>query len=196
MIKSLVYTVALFLIAFYTVLQGLLLITDQSKALNLTENDTIVITGAGQGLGHKLTHLFLKKTPTKLILLCYHTCPSNIDKQYKDRVIYHKIDFRSGVEHLESKFKSIFQENENITGLINNAGMTDMQRFYDQNGVSKCLDIMNINFSAHVILTKVFVDQNFLSKKSKFLVNIGSVVSHGAGTYQTCYIASKHAIQG
>ena len=156
------------------------------------EKHTVLLTGAGRGLGLELTNYYLEHTEHDLVLLCFHECPK-VDKKYKGRtIVYKKIDFleRKG---LYAKFSKIFEEHSNIRTLVNNAAITDMRIFEHSKDADHCLDIMQVNFNGAVMLTKLFLKN---LEGEGHLVNIASVVSYSAITHNTCYVASKHALLG
>jgi len=169
----------------------------KSREISIPEHnsaDSVIITGAGKGLGRELVDLFHNRTEYTIIALCFDECAS-LDHFSRERVKSHKIDLRdtSSTKILAHK---IFSLHRRISFLINNAGLTDMEFFEDSDSsLGKCFDVLDVNLKASMLLSRLYVEYAKENRRSS-VVNIASVVSHGSGIMNSCYIASKHALFG
>jgi short-subunit dehydrogenase len=157
---------------------------------------TIVITGAGSGLGRELTLLLISKY-AKIIALDINeealAQTVKLAKDAGDKIQTHTIDItdKQGVEELAKK---IINESGNIDGLINNAGI--IQPFLRVNDLDyESIDrVMKVNVYGALYLTKSFLP-HLLKRPVAHIVNVSSMGGFLPVPGQSVYGASKAAIK-
>ena len=160
------------------------------------KNKTVVLTGAGGGIGRAIAEK-LAGEQMKLILLG----GNHIEKLNETAAIVNQqsscIDMPGDLTSPEFIAESI-QKIENSTGgldvLINNAGVAQNTPF-ENISLEEFDKIMAINVRVPFMLTQKALP---MLKKSATptIINIASVVSHAGYPMQSIYSASKHALLG
>lgn len=164
--------------------------------LNDLNNKTVILTGAGGGIGRAVAEK-LANEKMNLILLG----GNNIAKLEKTAEIVKKYTSCTIIpgdltdpDFIESAIQEITGRYNIIDVLINNAGMAQNTPF--ENITLEEFDkIMAVNVRVPFILTQKVLP---LLKKSSApaIINIASVVSHAGYPLQSIYSASKHALLG
>ena len=175
-------------------MQGLDIPTDSLKG------KTIVITGAGSGIGRQAAKSFsdfganlilLSKDQSKLESLY-----DEINADNSKNIIIQPMDFEKAEEReFEEIVGAIKEEHSIIDGLLNNAGILGEKKSLEQYNFSTWTSVLQVNLHASFLLTKNLIP---LLKKS----NNGSIVftSSGVGrkgkAYWGAYSISKFATEG
>lgn len=159
-------------------------------------NKTIVVTGAGSGMGRELALQLLKKG-SKVIGVDIN--PSSLDQtkqiaQANDQQFKGFVLDISDKTKVESFAKELIDQSGAIDGIINNAGI--IQPFIRVNELDYDLinRVMNINFFGTVYLTKAFLP-HFLNRPEAHIVNISSMGGFIPFPGQTIYGAAKAAVK-
>ncbi|MBR2425665.1 MAG: SDR family oxidoreductase [Lentisphaeria bacterium] len=160
------------------------------------ENKTVLLTGAGGGIGRAIAAK-LANQKMKLILLG----GNNIEKlQGTAEIVYKNSSCLvlpgdlTDPEFLTESMETIRRECGCIDVLINNAGVAQNTRFEDIT-LEEFDRIMAINVRVPFMLTQKVLP--FLKESSSAtIINIASVVSHSGYPMQSIYSASKHALLG
>jgi short-subunit dehydrogenase len=90
--------------------------------------------------------------------------------------------------------EAVLTEHGRVTILINNAGVSLVGRF-EEVTMAEFRWLIEINFLAVVVLTKVFLPILLQQKKAQ-IVNISSLFGIIAPAEQTAYVAAKFAVRG
>lgn len=160
------------------------------------QNKTIVITGAGSGIGRELSLALLVKN-AKVI-----GTDINIDGleetkklagKNADNFFSYKLDI-SNKSEVESTYKKIIDEHKTVDGLINNAGI--IQPFVkindlDYDAINK---VMNVNFFGPLYMTKTFLP-HLLKRPEAYITNVSSMGGFLPVPGQSIYGASKAAVK-
>lgn len=159
-------------------------------------NKTIIVTGAGSGIGRALTLLLLKKgarvaaigrTEDKLLET------KKLAGKNGNNMSAHALDIadKKSVENLPKK---IAAEHEAIDGLINNAGI--IQPFVKINNLSyeDIERVMQTNFYGMLYMTKTFLPI-LLKRPEAHIVNVSSMGGFLPVPGQSVYGASKAAVK-
>lgn len=155
----------------------------------------VVITGAYGGLGRALSKIFSNKTyglilmgrkEKKLIRL-------KKDLHNKDDIKHVVCDIRDW-KSCKKAYEKIQSFNISIDVLINNAGITYIQKFDDQYSIKKYQRVIQTNFNGPVYLTKLFFN-DIVNNKGSF-VTISSVLGYAPLLGRTAYVASKFGLEG
>ena len=156
----------------------------------------IVITGAGSGIGRALAIEFAS---LNAFLILADNDTSNLSET---RSILREMQIDSACYELDvASYQamhdfatSVYRNHGDIDILINNAGVTLMDRFIDGN-----LDdfhwLMNINFWGAVNGVKVFLP-SLLRSENACIINLSSIFGIMAIPGQAAYNSSKFALKG
>jgi short-subunit dehydrogenase len=161
------------------------------------KNKTVIITGATGNLGSELCMNFG--------LAGAKVCAIDLNeenlKQLAADLKTHNIEIFTQICDITNKkllsevITNIKNEFGNIDVLINNAGITHIQRFNEIEDPEKVLRrIMEVNVFAAVNCCHLVMDE--LLKNRGMIINISSVAGFAPLLGRTAYSASKHALQG
>ena len=159
------------------------------------QNKTIVVTGAGSGMGRELVLNLLSKS-AKLIAIDINesalretvALTSNADS-LKTFII--DITSKPGVEQLLNDAVNAFGY---VDGIINNAGIIQPFVKVNELGYDTIERVMNVNFYGTLYLVKTFLP-HLLTRPEAHIVNISSMGGFLPVPGQTIYGASKAAVK-
>ena len=173
---------------------------DFEPSKDCLKDKTILITGAGSGIGRAAAKA-LSQFGAQLILLSKDT--GKLESLYEEVVqqgskepLIHPMDFESAQEEEYLKVKeAILDKFDKLDGLINNAGVLGEKKSLEQYQYSIWKKVLNVNLDSAFLLTKTLLP---LLNHSE----LGSVVftSSGVGkkgrAYWGAYAISKFATEG
>lgn len=158
---------------------------------------TIVITGASGNLGKAICRSFAAEGAT-IVALDYN--PDTLQKMQAE-LAKEQIEVLPIVCDITNKeacyaaAKSVLSQTGRIDGLVNNAGITHIERY---TAMDKSKDItrrvMEVNFFGAVNCTEAMLTE--IVAHQGFFVNISSVAGFAPLLGRTAYAASKHALHG
>jgi short-subunit dehydrogenase len=159
-------------------------------------NKTIIVTGAGSGMGRELVFQLLKKN---VRVIGVDINPNSLVETQtlagadNDRFKGFTLDI-SNREKVETFAQEVIQTFGTIDGIINNAGI--IQKFIPVNELDydQIQRVMNVNFFGTVYLTKAFLP-HFLARPEAHIVNISSMGGFIPFPGQTFYGAAKAAVK-
>ncbi|MBL7818836.1 MAG: SDR family NAD(P)-dependent oxidoreductase [Saprospiraceae bacterium] len=159
-------------------------------------NKTIIVTGAGSGMGRELTFQLLNKNAT---VIGIDINPDSLAETQKlaganaTRFKGYTLDI-SNKEKVEAFAQEVIQALGAVDGIINNAGI--IQPFIPVNDLNydQIHRVMNVNFFGTVYLTKAFLP-HFLTRPEAHIVNISSMGGFIPFPGQTFYGAAKAAVK-
>jgi len=153
---------------------------------NFFKDKVVVITGGAGGIGSSLTKELLD-SGAKIALLDL----AFKDVHATDEVLQIAVDITDN-EAVSEAIKEVVRQFTCIDMLINNAGITHMQKFADLS--SELFDkVIEVNFTASVN-TRLCLPE--LIKSKGRIVAISSVAGFAPLYGRSAYSASKHAMQG
>ena len=124
--------------------------------------ETAILTGSEGQIGQSFV--------SKLKELNYQVIGIDIVDQVNDGIIYHRVDITKKHE-IESVLK---QHNENITVLINNAGISVFSPFEER--TEDQIDmVMNVNLKGNILMTQLVYNKYFKVNNNGTIINIGSI---------------------
>ena len=124
--------------------------------------ETAILTGSEGQIGQSFV--------SRLKELDYKVIGIDIVDQVNDGIIYHRADITKKHE-IESVLK---QHNENITVLINNAGVSVFSPFEER--TEDQIDmVMNVNLKGNILMTQLVYNKYFKVNKKGTIINIGSI---------------------
>ena len=156
-----------------------------------TNGKYALITGATSGIGYELALLFAKDQ-YNLVILSRDQQQLEIKAQ---ELRQHGIEVTPIAKDLFNRedAKSVYNEVKSkgieIDVLVNDAGQGVYGLFKD-NDLDRELDIIELNISAVVILTKHFL-QDMVSRNAGKILNLASIASKTPGPWQAVYHGTK-----
>jgi NAD(P)-dependent dehydrogenase (short-subunit alcohol dehydrogenase family) len=123
---------------------------------------TAIITGSEGQLGQSFV-LKLKKLGYKVIGI-------DLADQINDEIIYYQADITKKHE-IESVLKL---HNENISVLINNAGVSVFQPF-EERTEDEIDFVMDVNLKANILMSQIVYNNYFKNNNAGSIINIGSI---------------------
>lgn len=161
------------------------------------DNKTVVVTGAGRGIGRNIALTFAKMGAN--VVVNYSTSSQKAEevveeiKQSGGKAIAVKADVRK-LDEVEQMFESTIKEYGTVDILINNAGITKdalLVRMSDKDFE----DVIDINLKGSFNCSKVAA-KTMMKQKSGSIINMSSVIGLIGNIGQANYSASKAGIIG
>jgi short-subunit dehydrogenase len=162
----------------------------------MARTKTALITGGTSGIGFELAKLFAKDGYNLFIVARsakeLDETKSNLENEYKVNVhtIAHDLFDPKNAYAIYNDLKN---KNVRIDVLVNNAGHGHYAEFVDSN-LDMDLNIINLNISSLVILTKLFATDMVERGEGKIL-NLSSIAGKSPGPYQSVYHGTKAFVQ-
>lgn len=157
---------------------------------------TIVVTGAGSGMGRELALELLTRGARVAALDMNEDAvleTTRLAPDAKDKISTHvaNITDRAMVERLVDE---VIENHGTVDGIINNAGI--IQPFIDVNDLSyeKIEQVMNVNFYGTLYMVKSFLPE-LLKRPEGHILNISSMGGFLPVPGQSIYGASKAAVK-
>ena len=123
---------------------------------------TAIITGSEGQIGQALV--------LKLIKLGYKIIGIDLAEQVNDNIVYYQADITKKKE-IESILR---QNNEKVSVLINNAGVSVFQPFEDR--TEEEIDfVMDVNIKANILMSQIIYNNFFKVQNAGSIINIGSI---------------------
>lgn len=162
----------------------------------LVNGKTIIVTGAGAGMGRALTMELLKRGAQVAALDISEAGleeTKSLAAEYGDELSIHVLDItdEEAVYQLPEKVK---ERHGNVDGIINNAGI--IQPFVDVNDLDmdRIRKVMDINFYGTLYLVKALLPE-FLNRPEAHIVNVSSMGGFLPVPGQSIYGGSKAAVK-
>lgn len=154
-----------------------------------------LITGATSGIGYELAKLFAENNYNLIIVARKHDDLINkqneLTKYGIDVITYAKDLFKS--EDTYAIYADLALKGISPEILVNDAGQGLYGKFQDTD-IHLEIDMVNLNITSVVILTKLFI-QDRLEKGSGKILNLSSIASKSPGPWQSVYHGTKAFIQ-
>jgi short-subunit dehydrogenase len=152
----------------------------------------ILITGASSGIGYEMAQQ-LASLKYNLILTARSedklaAMQQELSSKYGIAVHYIAKDL-SKTEQARQLYDDIKRANYQVSHLVNNAGFGDYGSFLETS-LEKELNMIDLNISSLVILTKLFAT-DMAARKSGRIMNVSSVIAYLPFPYQSVYSATK-----
>lgn len=147
---------------------------------------TVLITGASSGIGLSLATIFAKNNYNLILVARRYDrlleLKENLEIKYGIDVVIESMDLL-----VIDNLKKLWEKHKNIDILINNAGF-GLYGTFDTTDLEKELDIISLNITSLVYLTKLYTNS---MKNDGKIVNIGSTAGFQPTPYMSIYGASK-----
>jgi uncharacterized oxidoreductase len=148
-------------------------------------NNKILITGGASGIGLGLTERFVKENNTVIICSRRESVLNNISDKYPT-VITRICDLSVNTER-ENLFKWVVEKHNDLTVLINNAGIQQRMSVTDSDFFLRSKEEIAINIEAPLHLTSLFVNLKSLN----IIINTSSGLAFVPMSGMPVYCASK-----
>ena len=154
-----------------------------------------LITGATSGIGYELAKLFARNG-YHLVIVARHE--DNLLRAASElRTWGHEVDIIAtdlfdpqNAFHVYNKVK---QKGIEIDVLVNDAGQGVYGKFIETD-IERELNIIQLNISSLVVLTKKFITE-MVSRGDGKILNLSSIASNAPGPYQSVYHGTKAFVQ-
>ncbi|MCC5928884.1 MAG: SDR family oxidoreductase [Cyclobacteriaceae bacterium] len=152
----------------------------------------ILITGASSGIGYEMAQLLAAK---KFNLILVARSIDKLRKMQEELSKKHGVEVQcfqtdlSDVKSTQELYESIKDNGWRVSHLVNNAGFGDYGSFLETS-LEKELDMINLNISSLMMLTKLFA-QDMATRKSGRIMNVASLLSFIPLPYYSVYAATK-----
>lgn len=160
------------------------------------QNKTILVTGAGSGIGRAIVLALLEKGAVVAAADIHDVALTELKQQASEKpenISTHVVDIsdRTAVENMA---KDVISEHKHLDGVINCAGI--IQPFVKVNDLDydAINRVMNINFYGTLYMTKTFLPY-LLKRPDAHIVNISSMGGFLPVPGQSVYGASKAAVK-
>lgn len=161
-----------------------------------TKNEYVLITGATSGIGYELAKLFAQDGYNLVVVArdeeALNNAAAGFEQQYEIKVEKIAMDLFYPGNAFEL-YDEVQARGLQVTVLVNDAGQGQYGKFID-NDIQRELEIIQLNISSLVVLTKLFVTEMVKRGKGKVL-NLSSVASKSPGPYQAVYHGTKAFVQ-
>ncbi len=166
--------------------------TSSNKFIMPVQNNHVLITGATSGIGYELAKIFASNGHNLILVARTSADLEGTGVELRDRYKVNVVSISTDLfnpanafglyEHIKSQgFRVSILVNAAGQGLYGEFSTTDIQRE---------LNIIHLNISSLVILTKKVLQDMLIEKEGKIL-NVASVASKAPGPLQSVYHATK-----
>ena len=173
---------------------------DYSPAPDFLDGKTILVTGAGDGIGkalskalvtHGATVILLSRSQEKLEALY-----DEIESTHPGKVIIQPMDF-SSADHNDFKqlAESLDEKFECLDGLVHNAGLLGARSPIEYYPEKDWQELMQVNVNAAFYLTRALLPALTRAPSGRLLFTASSVGRQGRA-YWGAYAVSKFAVEG
>ncbi|MBK0404479.1 SDR family oxidoreductase [Adhaeribacter sp. BT258] len=153
---------------------------------------TVLITGASGGIGEEFARIFARNG-FDLVLVArqgdkLQELARKFSDQFKTETFVLPVDLvqRASPEHI---FETLKTKNIQVEVLVNNAGFGEYGHF-EEISLQRQLDMMQLNMTAVVHLSKLFLEQLSPTAEGKIL-NVASTAAFQPGPLMAVYFATK-----
>ena len=154
-------------------------------------NQYALITGATSGIGYELAKLFAADGYNLVIVARDQATLDTTAAELKQSGVT-VIPFAKDLFDPEAAFAlyaDLQSRDIRINVLVNNAGQGVYGEF-EETDIDRELDIINLNISSLIVLTKLFLKE-MISRNSGKILNTASVASKSPGPWQAVYHGTK-----
>lgn len=158
-------------------------------------NETVLITGATNGIGLELTKIFAKKK-YNLILVARNEkrllkMKKYFERKYSIDVMILSKDLTKE-KAVEEVYHAVSSEQKHVDILINNAGFGDFGCFNEADW-EKLNNMITLNVTALMHMTKLFMN-GMIEKGYGRILNVASTAAFQPGPFMAVYFATKACV--
>jgi short-subunit dehydrogenase len=155
-------------------------------------NKYALITGVTTGIGYELAKLFAQDDYNLVIVARSQDDLESKAQEFKQDYGVEVITIAKDLFKREEAFalcEEVSRRGVQVDVLVNDAGQGIYGLFQD-NDIERELDIIELNISSTVIITKHFVKE-MIARNSGKILNLASIASETPGPYQVVYHGTK-----
>ena len=142
----------------------------------------VLITGGTSGIGYELAKLLHRKVTTLLLsqrdLAELENTAAGFSQQYEVEVVKICKDLFD-TRNAFALYEEVLDKGIEVSILVNDAGQGQYGKFIDTD-IQRELDIIQLNISSLVVLTKLFV-KDMLQRGNGKILNLSSIAKQGPG---------------
>ena len=146
-----------------------------------------LITGASSGMGRDMAKILSQKGYDLILVARDEKKLEEVKKQLKTEAKIVVMDISK-----EENCKKLYEENQDIDILINNAGFGDCGHF-EETSLDKDIQMIHTNIIAYHILTKLYLKE-MIKKDSGEILNVASIAGFMPGPLMTTYYSTKNYV--
>ncbi len=146
-----------------------------------------LITGASSGMGRDMAKILSQKGYDLILVARDEKRLEEVKKQLKTEAKIVVMDISK-----EENCKKLYEENQDIDILINNAGFGDCGHF-EETSLDKDIQMIHTNIIAYHILTKLYLKE-MIKKDSGKILNVASIAGFMPGPLMTTYYSTKNYV--
>jgi short-subunit dehydrogenase len=162
----------------------------------MKKNKYAVVTGGTSGIGYELAKLLAADGYNLVIVARTESDLLEVANEIRQRFVVEVITLSKDLFDVKNAF-SLYEEvrsrNIQVDILINNAGQGQYGEFTDTD-ILRELDIINLNVSSLVVITKLFLNDMLVNGSGK-IMNLSSIASKVPGPWQSVYHGTKAFVQ-
>jgi short-subunit dehydrogenase len=151
-----------------------------------------LITGATSGIGYELAKIFAANGYNLIIVARTSTRLEEVAREFSLEYGVNVVAITKNLFNKQTPFElyeEILAKGLQVDVLVNDAGQGLYGRFIDTD-IYKELDIIQLNISAYVVLTKLFL-RDMIHRQEGKILNVASIASKIPGPYQSVYHGTK-----
>ena len=152
----------------------------------------ILITGASSGIGYEMAQQLAALKYNLILTARREDKLAAMQKELSSKygiAVHYIIKDLSDTEQAVQLFYDIKRANYRVSHLVNNAGFGDYGSFLETS-LEKELNMIDLNVSSLVILTKLFA-KDMAARKSGRIINVSSVLAYLPFPFMSVYSATK-----
>ena len=155
-----------------------------------------LVTGGTSGIGYELLKLLAADGYNLIIVARHENDLIRVANEIKENFSVDVVSIAKDLFDPENAFElhnQVKTKNLRVDILINDAGQGVYGEFKDTD-LRRELDIINLNISSLVVLTKLFL-KDMLAQGSGKIMNLSSIASKAPGPWQSVYHGTKAFVQ-
>ena len=173
---------------------------DYQAPENLLTNKTIVVTGAGDGIGQAAANSYAQLGATVILVgktlnKLENVYDEIVAKGYTEPAIY-PIDLNGATETDYNNFnQTIIEQFGALDGLLNNAGILGPRKPLENISTQQWTEVIQVNLTSTFLITKALLPALKLADSASIIMTSSGVGRQGRA-YWGAYAVSKFGIEG
>jgi short-subunit dehydrogenase len=159
-------------------------------------NKYTLITGATSGIGYELAKLFAKDGHNLIIVARHQEDLDNTSVELMQQFGIDVVKISKDLfipQNAFDLYNEIIEKGLEVDILVNDAGQGHYGEFVDTD-IIRDLEIIQLNISSLVVLTKLFL-QDMVNRSEGKILNLSSIASKAPGPLQSVYHGTKAFVQ-